>query len=117
MEIEICPGAEIGSGLVAIPDCRRTSPSGPSCARRACWRPACWLPPGAAEETARIVAGSGHKVLLVIVGGVRHDESFSPDGLVNSSPPLGGSSAAIALVPPCAQRGSDAHFNAILQHT
>jgi len=82
MEIEICPGAEIGSGWLPI----RIAGGPLQADLPARGEPAGGRPAAAqarAEETARIVAGSGHKVLLVIVGGVRHDESFSPDGLVN----------------------------------
>jgi hypothetical protein len=83
MEIDICPGAEIGSGL----DADAGLPTDLS--KRTFLRAASLLAAGLllprvrAEEAAGAVAGSGHKVLLVIVGGVRHDESFSPEGLVN----------------------------------
>jgi len=59
------------------------------------------------------VAGSGHKVLLVIVGGVRHDESFSPDGLVNIPHLSADLLPQSLLYRHVRNEGVTAHFNAI----
>jgi hypothetical protein len=113
MEIEMCPGAEIGPGFDAdagLP----TDLSKRTFLRAASLLAAGLLLPHArAEETARIVAGSGQKVLLVIVGGVRHDESFSPDGLVNI-PHLSADLLPQSLFyQHVRNEGVTAHFNAI----
>jgi hypothetical protein len=113
MEIEICPGAETGFGLVADPGLPTDF------SKRAFLRAAgllaagLLLPQVRAEETAHTVAGSGRKVILVVVGGMRRDESFSPDGQCEHSSPLGRPAAAVAIFSSCAQRGVTAHFNAI----
>jgi len=41
------------------------------------------LPTARAGQGPRLQAGSGHKIVVVIVGGVRRDETFSPQGMVN----------------------------------
>ena len=113
MEIEICPGAETGSEL----DPNAGMPTDLS--KRTFLRATSLLAAGLllpqmrAEETARTVAGSGHKVLLVIVGGVRHDESFSPEGLVNI-PHLSADLLPQSLFyQHVRNEGVTAHFNAI----
>ena len=72
------------------------------------------LVPGArADEKPRQAAGSGHKVVVAVLGGMRRDESFSPEGMVNI-PHL----SADLLPRPLFYRharneGVTAHFNAI----
>jgi len=57
--------------------------------------------------------GSGRKVVVVIIGGVRRTETFSPDGLVNI-PHLAGDLMPNALFyPHIRNEGVTAHFNAI----
>ena len=41
------------------------------------------LPKGRAETINAMPSDSGHKVLLVVIGGVRRAETFSGGGLVN----------------------------------
>jgi hypothetical protein len=71
------------------------------------------LPQANAGQTPHPPAGSGHKLILVIVGGVRRDETFSPGGLVNI-PHL-----SVDLLPRSLfyrhvrNEGVTAHFNAI----
>jgi hypothetical protein len=71
------------------------------------------LPKGHAETTKPMPSDSGHKVLLVVIGGVRRAETFSGDGLVNI-PHL-----ASELLPQslfylhARNEGVTAHFNAI----
>jgi hypothetical protein len=43
-----------------------------------------------------------HKVVVVVIGGVRRDETFSPEGLVNI-PHLGGPAAQSLFLSACAQ--------------
>jgi hypothetical protein len=71
------------------------------------------LPKALAEQSERTPAGSGHKVVVVIVGGVRRDETFSTDGLVNI-PHLSADLLPKSLFYPHARNeGVTAHFNAI----
>jgi hypothetical protein len=71
------------------------------------------LLPELRAEDSRIVAGSGHKVVVAIVGGVRRAETFSPEGL-QYIPHL-----ASDLMPNsvfylhCRNEGVTAHFNSI----
>jgi hypothetical protein len=71
------------------------------------------LPGAEAEQASHAEAGSGHKVIVVVVGGVRRDETFSPEGMVNI-PHL-----ATDLLPQslfyrhARNEGVTAHFNAI----
>lgn len=69
------------------------------------------LPQARADEALR--ASSDHKVLLVIIGGVRRAETFSLDGIHNI-PHLFGDLLPHALFYPYARNeGVTAHFNAI----
>jgi hypothetical protein len=113
METEVCPGAETGFGLVADPGLPTDF------SKRAFLRAAgllaagLLLPQVRAEETAHTVAGSGRKVILVVVGGMRRDESFSPDGQVNI-PHLSADLLPQSLFFRHARNeGVTAHFNAI----
>ena len=70
-------------------------------------------PQGRAHQNLHGAADPGHKVVLVIIGGVRHAESFSPEGLVNI-PHLAGDLLPKALFyPRVRNEGVTAHFNAI----
>ena len=58
-------------------------------------------------------AASAHKVVLVTIGGIRRQESFSPEGLVNI-PRLSGDLAPRALFFPYVRNeGVTSHFNTI----
>ncbi|MFY9855336.1 MAG: hypothetical protein WAK26_15805 [Terracidiphilus sp.] len=113
MAVENCPAAEIGSGMdadVGLP----TDISKRTFLRAASLLAAgLLLPQVRAEETARTAAGSGHKVLLVIVGGVRQDETFSPDGLVNIPHLSTDLLPQSILYRHVRNEGVTAHFNAI----
>lgn len=113
MENELCPGAEVGSefvvdpgSLVDISKRRFLHAAGMLVAGLI-------LPKGGAQDGPGTPSGSGHKVVVVIVGGVRRDETFSPQGLVNI-PHL-----AADLLPQSLfyrhtrNEGVTAHFNAI----
>jgi hypothetical protein len=41
------------------------------------------LPQARADEKTQSQTGSGHKIVLIVVGGMRRDETFSPEGLAN----------------------------------
>jgi hypothetical protein len=70
-------------------------------------------PQGRAHQNLHGAADPGHKVVVVIPGGVRHAESFSPEGLVNI-PHLAGDLLPKALFyPRVRNEGVTAHFNAI----
>ena len=70
------------------------------------------LPHVRAEEVSR-AADSSHKIVVVIVGGVRRAETFSRDGLENI-PHLAGDLLPRSLFYPYARNeGVTAHFNAI----
>ncbi len=71
------------------------------------------LPFARADEATRAVAGSGHKIIVVIVGGVRRAETFSREGLENI-PHLAMDLLPRALFYSHARNeGVTAHFNAI----
>src|ERR1019366_4773110 len=71
------------------------------------------LPQSRADENSRTGVGSGHKVILVIVGGIRRAETFSRDGLENI-PHLSADLLPRSLFYPHARNeGVTAHFNAI----
>jgi hypothetical protein len=113
MENGLCPGAELGSShvvdpgsLVDISKRRFLSAAGMLMAGLV-------LPKAQAEQGPRAPVGSGHKVVVVIVGGVRRDETFSTDGLVNI-PHLSSDLLPKSLFYPHARNeGVTAHFNAI----
>jgi hypothetical protein len=71
------------------------------------------IPRAEAEQAFRASAGSGHKVIVVVIGGIRRDETFSPEGIANI-PHL-----ATDLLPQslfyrhARNEGVTAHFNAI----
>ncbi len=66
-----------------------------------------------ARQSLPGAVGPGQKVVVVIPGGVRHAESFSPEGLVNI-PHLAGDLLPKALFyPRMRNEGVTAHFNAI----
>jgi hypothetical protein len=71
------------------------------------------LPMARAEQGQQTAAGSGHKLVVIIPGGIRRDETFSPDGLVNI-PHLSADLLAKSLFyPHVRNEGVTAHFNAI----
>src|SRR6476660_26670 len=71
------------------------------------------LPKGHAEVVPRAAVGTGHKVVVVVIGGVRRAETFSPDGLENI-PHLSSDMLPKALFyPHTRNEGVTAHFNAI----
>ena len=70
-------------------------------------------PQGRAHQSLHGAADTGHKVVVVIIGGVRHAETFSPEGLGNI-PHLSTDLLPNALFyPRVRNEGVTAHFNAI----
>ena len=113
MEDVICPGAEHGSEFVFDPG-SLADPSKRRFLQAAGMLMAGLLVPraGAAQSTRNAV-GSGHKVVVVVIGGVRRDETFSPEGLVNI-PHLSADLLPRSLLYLHARNeGVTAHFNAI----
>jgi len=113
MEIGLCPGAERGSEFVLDPG-SLADPSKRRFLHAAGMLMAGLLIPRAeAEQAFRASAGSGHKVIVVVIGGIRRDETFSPEGIANI-PHL-----ATDLLPQslfyrhARNEGVTAHFNAI----
>jgi hypothetical protein len=113
MEHEICPGAEIGSEFVVDPG-SLVDPSKRRFLHAAGMLMAGLLVPGArADQKARNLAGSGHKVVVVVLGGVRREETFSSEGMVNI-PHLSADLLPRSLFYSHAHNeGVTAHFNAI----
>src|ERR1022692_5114452 len=71
------------------------------------------VPQVRADRMSRDDGGSGHKIVVVILGGVRRAETFSPEGL-QYIPHLSGDLLPKALFYPYARNeGVTAHFNAI----
>jgi hypothetical protein len=112
MENQICPAAE--PGFTPAGDWGSLSDA----TRRTFLRGAGMLMAGMVLPNARLVAeprtvGSGHKVILVVIGGVRRDETFSPEGQVNI-PHLTMDMLPKSLFYAHARNeGVTAHFNAI----
>ena len=70
-------------------------------------------PQGRAHQTLPGASGPGHKVVVVIFGGVRRAETFSPEGIVNI-PHLSGDLIQKSLFyASIRNEGVTAHFNAI----
>jgi hypothetical protein len=70
-------------------------------------------PQGRAHQSLHGAADTAHKVVAVIIGGVRHAETFSPEGLENI-PHLSADLLPKALFyPRVRNEGVTAHFNAI----
>src|SRR5580704_8527572 len=109
----LCPGAEMGSEFVVDPGLL-IDPSKRRFLHAAGMLMAGLLVPGArADQKSSQVAGSGHKVVVVVLGGVRRDETFSPEGRVNI-PHLSADLLPRSLFYPHARNeGVTAHFNAI----
>ena len=113
MESELCPGAEMGSNFVVDPG-SLIDPSKRRFLHAAGMLMAGLLVPGArADQKTRNAAGSGHKVVVVVLGGVRRDETFSSEGMVNI-PHLSTDLLPRSLFYNHARNeGVTAHFNAI----
>src|ERR1035438_6689771 len=113
MENDLCPAAEIGFE----PACDSESVGDSS--RRTFLRASGLLmaghlfPQARASQGPNAQSGSGHKVVLVVVGGVRLDETFSPEGMVNI-PHLSADLLPKSIFYHHARNeGVTAHFNAI----
>ena len=71
------------------------------------------LPKGHAQTIPRTPSGTGHKVIVVVIGGVRRAETFSPEGVENI-PHLSSEMLPRSLFyPHTRNEGVTAHFNAI----
>jgi hypothetical protein len=69
--------------------------------------------PAYAAAGSQGLAGSGHRVVVVVIGGVRREETFSQEGMANI-PHLSGDLLSKSLFFPHARNeGVTAHFNAI----
>jgi hypothetical protein len=112
MENQICPAAEIG--FAPAGDWGPLSEA----TRRTFLRAAGMLMAGMILPNAHVDAeprtvGSGHKVILIVIGGVRRDETFSPEGQANI-PHLTRDLLPKSLFYAHARNeGVTAHFNAI----
>jgi hypothetical protein len=113
MDYDMCPAAE--PIVVPVDDGQSFS----DLSRRNFLRAAGLLVAGMAARRAGAaggppsVVGSGHRVVLVVIGGVRRDETFSDDGQVNI-PRLSGDLLPRSLFYRHARNeGVTAHFNAI----
>lgn len=113
MEYGLCPGAEMGSEFVVDPG-SLVDPSKRRFLHAAGMLMAGLLVPKArAAQNPRPAAGSGHKVVVVVVGGVRRDETFAPEGVTNI-PHLSGDLLPKSLFYLHSRNeGVTAHFNAI----
>jgi len=113
MESGLCPAAEIGFEPRGDSDATSDSSRRAFLSAAGMLMAGCMFPRARAGERPRPAAGSGHKVVLVVIGGVRRDETFSPEGAANI-PHL-----ATDLLPRslfyhhARNEGVTAHFNAI----
>jgi len=83
MEIERCPAAEVSSESSLYPEFIRDSSRRTFLHAAGLLVAGLMLPQARADEGTQAQAGSGHKVVVVVIGGVRRDETFSPEGLLN----------------------------------
>ncbi|HEY1901443.1 MAG TPA: hypothetical protein VGG56_03370 [Terracidiphilus sp.] len=112
MENGLCPGAEMGSQFVIDPG-SLADPSKRRFLNAAGMLMAGLLLPRARADQGPHTAGSGHKVVVVVVGGVRRDETFTPEGAINI-PHLAADLLPQSLFYHHARNeGVTAHFNAI----
>src|ERR1700689_934774 len=111
MDNEICPAAEPGSAISfesLAENSRRAFLQGAGLVMAGLLAPRL-----GAQQLSKSNQGSGHKVIVVVVGGVRRDETFSEEGRANI-PHL-----ATDLLPQslfyhhARNEGVTAHFNAI----
>ena len=113
MQFGLCPGAEIGSPFVIDPG-SLSDPSKRTFLRAAGMLMAgLMLPSARADEGPHAPVGSGHKVLVIIVGGMRRDETFSPEGLVNIPHLSADLLPKSVFYDHARNEGVTAHFNAI----
>jgi hypothetical protein len=113
MENELCPGAEMGSELVVDPGSLVDLSKRRFLHAAGILMAGMLVPKARADQKTDRPAGSGQKVIVVIVGGVRRDETFSPEGVVNI-PHLSGDLFPRSLFYRHTRNdGVTAHFNAI----
>lgn len=109
----LCPAAERGSEFVFDPG----SLADPSKRRflhaAGLLMAGLLLPRARASQGPRATAGSGHKVVVVVIGGVRRDETFSPEGAVNIPHLTGDLLPRSVFYRHARNEGVTAHFNAI----
>ena len=108
MEHELCPAAEMGTtNELPLSTRRRFLQAAAVLAAGMLARPAY------AAAGSQGLAGSGHRVVVVVIGGVRREETFSQEGMANI-PHLSGDLLSKSLFFPHARNeGVTAHFNAI----
>jgi len=113
MENGLCPGAEIGSRFVVDPGSLADPSKRRFLGAAGLLMAGLLLPKARADQAPIAIAGSGHKVVVVVVGGMRRDETFSPEGQVNI-PHLSADLLPKSLFYRHARNeGVTAHFNAI----
>jgi hypothetical protein len=83
MENDLRPDALRGALLVGDPDSMVDHSKRRFLSAAGLFMAGLILPRARAEESPRIVTGSGHKVVVVVIGGMRRAETFSPEGLEN----------------------------------
>jgi len=113
MDTELCPGAEMGSELVIDPGSLVDASKRRFLHATGMLLAGMLVPKISAGQEPHPLAGSGHRVVVVVIGGVRRDETFSAEGLVNI-PHLSADLLPQSLFFPHARNeGVTAHFNAI----
>jgi len=85
MENRLRQDTQVDTKLACDFESVRTLRSGPSCARRDCSSLALWRRRDAHTRAFMAAADPGHKVVLVILGGVRHEEVFETRALLHFS--------------------------------
>src|SRR5580658_4074121 len=113
MENGLCPGAEMGSRLVVDPGSLADPTKRRFLHAAGMLMAGHLLPRTGASQSAPAGKGSGHKIVLVIVGGVRRDETFSPEGVRNIPHLSADMLPNSILYHHVRNEGVTAHFNAI----
>jgi hypothetical protein len=113
MEYELCPGAEMGSEFVVDPGSLVDRSKRTFLQAAGMLMAGLLVPRAYAGQALQQNAGSGHKVVAVVVGGVRRDETFGPDGLVNIPHMANDLLPRSVFYHHARNEGVTAHFNAI----
>lgn len=113
MDNELCPGAEMGSRFVVDPGCLTDISKRRFLNAAGMLMAGMLFPRAGSTQDPHPVSGSGHRVVVVVIGGVRRDETFSPEGMANI-PHLSTDLLPKSLFYRHARNeGVTAHFNAI----
>ncbi len=113
MENDLCPAADYGSMQVLDSELSAGNNRRKFLKAAGLLMAGLMLPEARSDQGSHALVGSCHKVVVVVIGGVRRDETFSPEGKANI-PHLASDLLPKSLFYLHARNeGVTAHFNAI----